>query len=348
MTTSYQIFTTVSELLEVLKPLLLSGQQRFLLVADQNTKELLPLESSLRPYFYVVPAGEACKNISEATKLWQYLLEHQFRKDDLLISFGGGAVTDLVGFVASTYKRGIRLHHIPTTLLAMIDASIGGKCGIDLDDIKNAVGTVYPPEKIWVCPSFIDTLSREECLSGKGELFKYACLIGGEMWNHILDKSIPIDTLIEASIRYKLQVTKEDLHDKGARQLLNLGHTVGHALETLAFHNKRAIPHGIGVVAGIAIESYFAFVINGLPQDQFMSIVRYIQEAFPPVSFQCNDYERVWAYAFQDKKNIRQSRQDPFVICSLLKEIGQGKIGCKINKPLWEEGLDFYRDFFRV
>lgn len=319
--------------------------RRVFFVADRNTAPIFE-RIFHRVADFVVPAGEACKSLEISGQIWDELLAKSLRKTDFVVSFGGGSVSDLTGFVASTYKRGAKLVHIPTSLLAMIDASIGGKTAIDFGGIKNSIGTFYPAEAVILAADLLETLPGEELVSGRGEMLKYALLLGRDP-SEFLSPDHSKETIRDC-LEYKREIVSEDPFDTGKRQALNLGHTVGHALEALHMSSSGAevVRHGVAVAAGVVIESFYSFVLGHLSQAELMSLARTVSEEFPPIFFSCHDYDDLWSLALQDKKNSGT----PSVVRASIPQEGPGHVlvGVPIERELWDEGLDFYKDFFRV
>lgn len=322
------------------------GSRQALIVADENTRHLLPE----LPADLVVAPGEACKTVSVAHHLWQELVRRHFSKKDLLIGIGGGSVTDLCGFVAATYKRGCHVAYIPTTLTGLIDASLGGKCGVNLtlDDedgqtVKNLIGTIYQPSAVFGCTELVqtpDALFAE----GMGELIKYYCLFDPYPVA-TLEAQPDLTEMIRRCIDYKLAVVAEDPYDTDLRQNLNLGHTVAHALEGYALAKGYPILHGIAVAAGLVIEGYFSFALIGLTQTKLLQLATYIRERLPVVHYDCGDYDTLWTLALQDKKNGPGTTT---VTCTLLRDFGDPIRGCQVDRKLWDEALDFYKDLMRT
>jgi len=217
-----------------------------------------------------VEAGEQCKSIQVCTHLWEHLMEQKVDRSDVLICLGGGSVCDLGGFVAATYKRGMPCIYIPTTLLAMTDAAIGGKNGIDLGESKNMVGTIVLPEQTLIYPGFCETLPAVEVLSGMAEVFKHAIIGSSELWETLSGQrfaSIHISTkLIRQSANVKLGFVQRDLFDHGDRLHLNFGHTIGHALESAFLKSGGHISHGIAVSMGMLVEMRLA-VLKGVSEN---------------------------------------------------------------------------------
>ena len=259
------------------------------IIADQNVLQLFPhyidsLGFDAPVFVFSVLPGEQNKSIEEAVYLWQNLLENHFDKQSLVINFGGGMVSDLGGFVASTYQRGIPFINIPTTLLGMIDAAVGGKNAINLNGVKNMVGTINLPEKVIIDTLFLKTLLPLQILDGFGEMIKYA-LIGNEnLWHEINNlENIKNQDIkkewIDWCVSFKEKIVQEDLYDQGLRHILNFGHTIGHALEAYFMQKDRdekksfpTVSHGHAVALGMVIESYLSYRYGLFSQPVFEDI----------------------------------------------------------------------------
>lgn len=342
------------ELQEDLVQLLSRHEGRIALLTDENTLEAvapLLMEVLGDVEWLSVPSGEGCKDIAVSVQIWEFLLEQKFGRSDLLITLGGGAVTDLGGWVASSYKRGIRLWHLPTSLLAMVDAAIGGKTAVNVGAVKNSVGSFYPAEVVWLCPEFLATLPHEELLSGWGEMIKYA-LLGVVELDELLamdpnapDIEPPVHLITQAA-QAKQKIVAEDPYDRGIRQQLNLGHTVGHALEMLCTltPSGKKVPHGVAVAAGIVCELYLSHKLLGYPQEQLTKVAIYVRSVFPKVAVSCEQFEALYALAKNDKK--RSSTEGLSAI--LLDKAGRPTKYEGVTSEVWEEALGFYRDFMSV
>ena len=297
------------------------------LIADQNVLQLflhyidtLGFDSPV--FVFSVLPGEQNKSIKEAVYLWQNLMENHFDKNSLIINFGGGKVSDLGGFVASTYQRGIPFVNIPTTLLAMIDAAIGGKNGVNLNGIKNVVGTICLPEKVIIEPLFLKTLSPQQILDGFGEMLKYALIGNLALWNEIKGlENIKNQDIkkewIDICVNFKEKIIQEDLYDQGPRHILNFGHTLGHAIEAYYMKNgcrdalqhvstEKNIPHGHAVAMGMVAESYLSFQHGLLSQQAFEEIRNVILKIYANTVKQLSidDIDEIIDLCHWDKKNI--------------------------------------------
>lgn len=323
-------------------------------IADQNVLQLFPyyldeLYADVPKFVLTVLPGEQNKNIDEAVYLWQNFQEHHIDKKSLIINFGGGKVSDLGGFVASTYQRGIPFINIPTTLLGMIDAAVGGKNGINLNGVKNVVGTFYLPEKIIVDTQFLKTLSPSQLLDGFGEMIKYALIGNGALWNEFIKKeNIHAKDIkkewIDSCIAFKNKIVQEDLYDQGIRHILNFGHTIGHALE--AYHMKtphsgeniltHTISHGHAVALGIIAESYLSFRHNLLPQSTYEEIRNFILQLYQNTlkNISISEINDIVQLCLLDKKNL-----DGQINITMLEAIGKASPNHWISKEECEEAI---------
>ncbi len=319
----------------------LSAYSSVAVLCDSNTSKLCyPLVKAFLPEHTLIeiPAGEEHKTLTTCELVWQAI--QILDRKSLLLNVGGGMVSDLGGFCAATYKRGIAFANIPTSLLAMADASIGGKTGIDFQGFKNHIGVFAEPEFIWVCPEFLDTLPLEELRSGFGEVVKHALLVGGELWANVAAiKSIDLVKeadwigFIELSNALKAQIVAQDPKESGLRKVLNLGHTTAHALETQQLNQQDPILHGQAVAAGLLVEAYISHNICGLPQKELQDISKVITRLFAPVPLGKNLYE----IAQNDKKNLAGR-----VSMSLLQQIGSPVFDVVVERELFEQALNFY------
>ena len=252
--------------------------EKIFVLIDENVEKiyaekLFPLFSQDRVRKYVLPSGENSKNINEYASILTDLARNDFTRNDLVIVLGGGVAGDLAGFVAATYLRGIRYIQVPTTLLSMIDSSIGGKTAIDFDNKKNIVGAFHSPIAVYIDTKFLETLPDEELLSGYGELVKYAIL--DKKIYKLIVKDIEIEDIIRACLVYKKWVVKKDFKEKNLRMLLNLGHTIGHAIES---KSQFKIKHGAAVALGIIKASKISNKLKLLKDSEEMKIFNLLQK----------------------------------------------------------------------
>lgn len=303
----------------------LSPSKLFFLV-DENTHEyclptlLANLETDIPFEILEIEAGEEMKTIETAAQLWQILAEFEADRKSLIINLGGGVITDLGGFVASTYKRGIPFINIPTSLLAMCDASIGGKTGIDHSFLKNIVGTFALPLKIFYYPNFLKTLPFSELRSGFAEMLKHGIIADHNHWEQL----IAIDTLspeqiaphIGASMEIKQRVVNEDFKEENIRKTLNFGHTIGHALESLFIQNGKPIPHGEAVALGMIFETELSRLEGLISKEKAEFIIYQIKKFYPYINIPFTN-EDILSLMVNDKKNTNGN-----INFSLITDIG--------------------------
>ena len=321
----------------------------FLLVDEHSRKYCLPrLMSNIQLFQQVhileVPPGEETKNLDTCRKLWQELTDNGADRNSVLINLGGGVISDLGGFIASTFKRGIRYVNIPTTLLSMVDASVGGKVGIDMNGLKNQIGLFSNPQAVFVIPEFLDTLPERQFKTGFAEIIKHAMIYEKHYWEDLTEKSLAEITdwreIIEWCIEIKNYFVTEDPLDKGFRKVLNFGHTIGHAVETYSLqHDDELISHGEAVAIGLVCESFISQKITGLPKDQFEDIARYILSNFDHYPFKLENFDFVLESIRHDKKNVGSN-----VNFTLLTSIGNSLINQVVEMNIIRESLIYYHN----
>ena len=300
---------------------------QLLILVDENTHEFcLPillqnLNTDIPFEIIEIEAGEEMKTIETATQLWDILSEFSVDRKSLMINLGGGVITDLGGFVASTYKRGIKFIHIPTSLLAMCDASIGGKTGIDHNFLKNIIGTFSMPEKIFLFPSFLNTLPYRELRSGFAEMLKHGLIADKNHWDDLISlkelTAASIAPNIERSMEIKQHFVEHDFKEQNIRKNLNFGHTIGHAIESYSLQTGQPIAHGEAVAAGMICETYLAKIENLISEDTSEKIISNIQKFFPKISIADQNIENILQLMTHDKKNSNGQ-----ISFSLLNSIG--------------------------
>jgi 3-dehydroquinate synthase len=323
-------------------------------LADTNTHE------KCLPHFNHIPAlsraetlrinaGDTNKSLDQLACIWQFLSDKGATRHSVLINTGGGMVTDIGGFAAATFKRGIHSINIPTTLMASVDASIGGKTGVNFNGLKNEVGAFYLPDAVLVDCSFLRTLDRDNILSGYAEMLKHALLDKGVDFSEYLSfdpEKIDYASLsktVAASIAVKERIVREDPTEKGIRKALNLGHTIGHAIESLSFRRSRPLLHGHAVAIGLVCELYLSNMLCDFPIKSLRDIALYIKEYYPPFPIACKEYDEICELMTHDKKN-----QGNTINFTLLAQVGDIRINQLAERSKIEESLDFYQDFFGV
>lgn len=324
------------------------GAQRFVL-GDEHTMEhclpeLLAKVPGLREaHTLLVRSGEHSKDIEMCRALWVHLAEHLADRHAVLVNLGGGVITDLGGFVASTYKRGIRFIHVPTTVMGMVDAGIGGKTAIDLNGIKNLVGAFADPVATYLHTPFLRTLGKREVLNGVAEMVKHGLILDAEHWNQVrrapLHDLEALEPLIFRSAELKAGVVTQDPHDQSSRKLLNFGHSIGHALESFALEQQqRSLLHGEAIAIGMVCAAWLSWRMELLDRDRMNALEEHLLSLFPRYHLQEADNHRIIELMRQDKKNSGGSFN-----FTLLTGIGSARVGVPITAAQVAEALDHYR-----
>lgn len=292
----------------------------------------------------IAPSDEA-KNISTLTKVWSALQEGGASRHSLMVNLGGGMVTDLGGFAASTFKRGMAYINIPTTLLAQVDASVGGKTGINFGGLKNEIGVFNCASSVILSSAFLRTLDKENLLSGYAEMLKHGLLSTKENWAELLcfDITNPdfdtLQMLVAKSVAIKEEIVNIDPTEKGIRKALNLGHTSGHALESLALEEERTILHGYAVAWGLMMELYLSAKKCSFPAKEMHQLENFVKEHYGKFLYECKHYDTLYKYMTHDKKN-----ENGNINFTLMGAIGDIRINQTASKDEIEEMLDYYRE----
>jgi 3-dehydroquinate synthase len=291
----------------------------------------------------VMQAGEENKHLSTCEKLWNELSSLGADRNSALINLGGGVVTDLGGFVACTFKRGIDFYNIPTTLLSMVDASVGGKTGIDIGALKNQIGIIQEPQQVVIDSQWLSTLPLEEVRSGFAEMLKHGLIADANYWGKLkgLVNLTPevLSPYIKPSVAVKSEVVKEDPYEKGLRKILNFGHTLGHAIESyfLVTPSKQRLLHGEAIAIGMVLEAYLSIECCGLSPEEAKEIKLVFQKFYPQVEIKEEDVDAILALLRHDKKN--KAGRINFV---LLTKIGIPAIDVQVPQELFQKAFDFY------
>jgi len=313
-------------------------------LADRHTaRHCYPLISEHLPEHHLieVPAGEEHKSLQTCEQIWKEMTSQALDRHSVLIVVGGGVLGDMGGFCAATYKRGIDFVLVPTTLLAQVDASIGGKLGIDFLHLKNHIGVFQTPALTVLFSGFLATLPEAEKRSGFAEVIKHALIADAKAWEEICRHSFkdqPWEKLLRHSVAVKQKVVTEDRFEKGLRKTLNAGHTIGHAVETHLLAGNRKILHGEAVAVGLVCEAWLARKRNMLTENEFGRITSYLFNVFGKVTLREEDQEAIARLTLQDKKN-KGNR----ILCVLLDGIGNAKWDCEISPEEVKQAIAFYR-----
>ena len=312
----------------------------FILVDSHSNTHCLPtflpyLATEIPIEIIEFESGESSKNIETCVQIWEALTELGADRKSLIINLGGGVVTDLGGFVASTFKRGIDFIHVPTTLLAMVDASVGGKNGVDLGHLKNQIGVINVPKMVLIDSTYLETLPQNEMRSGLAEMLKHGLIYDANYWKQFLDLSqldfADFDTLIYQSIEIKNNIVMQDPTENGIRKALNFGHTLGHAIESyfLENENKKTLLHGEAIAAGMILESYLSWQKQCIEEKDYLEIKNTINSIFERIVFEESDLAPILDLLIHDKKNEYGTIQ-----FALLDGVGKIKINQTAEKEM--------------
>ena len=347
-TSSYSVHFNQKAFAQLKEVLSAKAYSKVFVLVDENTKaDCLPVfKNEMSDGFSFglieIKSGEVHKNIESCNQVWLALSEMDADRKSLLINLGGGVVTDLGGFVASTYKRGIDFINIPTTLLSMVDASVGGKTGVDLGPLKNQIGVINQPQMVLIATVFLQTLDDRQMKSGFAEMLKHGLIQDAAYWKELkalktLDRA---HEHIFTSVRIKNKVVLEDPTEQHLRKILNFGHTLGHAVESyfLEHSDKETLLHGEAIIVGMILEAYLSNKITGLPLDELQDIKSTFLKRYKKVDFTKEDILAILSNLKFDKKNTHGNIN--FV---LLKAIGDPVIDVKIPNELYLEAFAYYK-----
>lgn len=327
-----------------------SNYSTLFIIVDSITNEvclpkLLPLIETESPIEIIeFEAGENNKNIDTCIQIWNVLTELGADRKSLIINLGGGVVSDLGGFIASTFKRGIDFINIPTTLLAMVDASIGGKTGIDLGSLKNQIGVINNPKLVVIDSEYLVTLPQIEMRSGLAEILKHGLIFDASYWKQFLDLSqldfADFDSIIYDSIKIKNEIVMQDPNEKGIRKALNFGHTLGHAIESYFLDNqtKNNLLHGEAIAIGMILESYISMIKKLISKEEYLEIKSTIKSIFELVNFDKSDIQSILDLLIHDKKN--ENGKIKFV---LLDGIGKFTINQEVENEIITSSFEDYK-----
>ena len=301
------------------------------------------LETNLVIEIIEIEAGEINKNIETCSGVWNALSELGADRKSLIINVGGGVVTDLGGFVACTFKRGISYINVPTSLLAMVDASVGGKTGVDLGNLKNMVGVISESEMVLVDTQYLTTLPANELRSGFAEMLKHGLIQDADYWNRLSKikefTTADLDGLIHESVVIKNNIVTVDPTEQNVRKYLNFGHTLGHAIESyfLTHPEKTTLLHGEAIAIGMIVESYLAKELLHFSETDLNEVCKVFLNIYPKVHINKNDYQAIIDLLIFDKKNEAGK-----VLFVLLNKIGDAEFNCEVPTELLKASLDFY------
>lgn len=321
----------------------------FILVDETTAEKCLPLVSGCANLegakVITIKANDTHKDINSLASVWQELSSNGATRHSCLVNLGGGMVTDLGGFAASTFKRGIKFVNVPTTLLAMVDASVGGKTGINFAGLKNEVGVFNDADSVLIDTVFLRTLDENNICSGYAEMLKHGLISDEHHWRELVNFELrqpdlnKLQTMVADSIKVKERIVEEDPYEHGIRKALNLGHTFGHAFESMAMKHGQPILHGYAVAYGLVCELFLSCSKTGFPTDKMRQTVSYIRDNYGQYAFTCDDYPELIELMHHDKKNTAG-----IVNFTLLGGVGDIRINQTATKEEIYEAFDFLRE----
>lgn len=333
------------ELATVIKSL---AADRVFVLVDENTAEhCLPVVMpELQDTIVIkIKAGDETKSIDTAVDIWDILVDKGATRSSLLINLGGGVVTDLGGFVAATFKRGMHFVNVPTTLLGVVDAATGGKTGVNFKGLKNEIGTFATAEKVLIDTRFFKTLDFKNRLSGYAEMVKHALIADSILLEQTLNYDLDsfdmtrLATLLKQNLQIKENIVEVDLHESGLRKALNFGHTVGHAFESLSYKMDNPMLHGFAVMWGIIAELYLSLIKLKFDKKIVSQILAFAKEYYGAFPYTCKQYDRLYELMLHDKKNSNGQ-----INFTLLASVGDVRINQKVTKEEVFEALDYLRE----
>jgi len=349
MNISNSIFSGVNGWSQLQEIILKFSQAGIYILVDENTHvQCLPLlrdKCSGLDEALVIEAhsNESNKTIASVEKIWLQLVEGKAVRSSLMICLGGGIITDIGGFAAATYKRGMSFIHIPTTLLAMVDASLGGKTGVNLNSVKNQIGMFARPTAVFIFPEFLNTLSKRQKLSGYSEMVKHAMIDSERHFQKIIVLNSPekfcTEKFILESASVKMEIINNDLKEKGLRKVLNFGHTIGHAVESYSLkYDSDPLLHGEAIAIGLICESFISMRMFGLDENDLKRLANLLSWQFPYYQFKPKPAGELLAFMAHDKKNDNSSQLN----FSLIRKMGEPVYDQFPGEKLILESLHFY------
>ena len=321
---------------------------RVFVLVDENTAECCLSRVDLlefNPFVIKIKAGDEGKTIDAAIGIWNELVDNGATRSSLLINFGGGVVTDLGGFVAATFKRGMKFVNVPTTLLGVVDAATGGKTGVNFRGLKNEIGVFAEAEKVLIDTRFFETLDFKNRLSGYAEMVKHALIADPILLEQTLSYDLDLfdggrlSLLLKQNLDIKESIVERDPKEKGQRKALNFGHTVGHAFESLSYEVSRPMLHGFAVMWGMVAELYLSFVKLKFDKNILLQILAFTKEYYGAFPYTCKQYDRLYELMTHDKKN-----SGGLINFTLLAGVGDVRINQNVTKEELFEALDFIRE----
>ncbi|MBC34963.1 MAG: 3-dehydroquinate synthase [Bacteroidetes bacterium] len=323
----------------------------FILVDEKTRKHCLPKLAEIPAISLActieIKSGEEHKTLQTCEYIWNDLTANNASRNSLLINLGGGVIGDMGGFAASCYKRGMRFINIPTTLLAIVDASVGGKLGVDFNGLKNHIGMFNHPEKVIIQSCFFESLPERQLRSGFAEVIKHALIADSNLWTYLqgIDDLTQVnwDEIIPRSVEIKSEIVAQDPTEKGLRKVLNFGHTIGHAIESMFLNTEKPLLHGEAVAIGMICEAFLSENIGILSVSKSEEIMRYIRKIFADISINIDNFDVFFDYLKQDKKNKAEKYQ-----FSLISDIGKAVFDHSVGNDLIEECMKNYQELIKA
>jgi len=320
------------------------------ILTDENTKKLclpriISLEKCRNAKLMEIPAGDENKNLKNLTKIWKFLSQNGATRKSLMLNLGGGMITDIGGFAASTFKRGMTYINVPTTLLGTIDAAVGGKTGINFNGLKNEIGVINPAKMVLIDTAFFKTLDDANNVSGYAELLKHALIDSPGELRKLLTfdlENLDFDALrplLETSVEIKEKIVAQDPYEQNIRKALNFGHSIGHAFESFSYERNAPVLHGFAVAYGMVCELYLSYIRLDFPKEILTEIIYWTKETYGKYPLSCKHYERLYELMTHDKKNA-----DSSVNFTLLADVGDIRINQIVDKEEIFDALDFYQE----
>tara|TARA_B100001287_G_scaffold273359_1_gene276641 strand:- start:436 stop:1509 length:1074 start_codon:yes stop_codon:yes gene_type:complete len=339
----------LSQLRNVIKKL---NPSRVFIILDRNSKRyclnhLVSVCKEIKqPYYFELKQGENEKSLENCQKIFNYLIKQNADRKSLIINLGGGVISDFGGFVSSVFKRGIKFVNIPTTLMAQIDASIGGKVGVNLNIHKNQIGCFNLPHSVFINYEFIKTISFDNLNASFSEILKYGLIYDQKLWQE-LDSTLltcgDLSDLIEKCVRIKLEIVKNDYYDNNVRRILNFGHTISHAIESMYLYKGLIISHGDALAVGLICETYLSHVEFGFSRQKLNHIVDKISSFFNFKKIETLDHKPIIKFIKNDKKSSIGSNN-----FTLIKNIGSSVINCNVPNAKIVDALNYFKEKCQV
>ena len=324
------------------------GYSQYIVLVDENTKEscwpVFKNQCEIDVALIEIKSGELYKNLVTCQQVWKTLLSLRIDRNALFINLGGGVIGDMGGFVASCYKRGIDFINIPTTVLAQVDASIGGKLGVDFEYGKNLIGLFKNPKRIHISTAFYASLPRRQFINGFAEIFKHALIADKLQWDQLKRAqdltALDMNQVVYDSLLVKKNIVENDPFEYSLRKTLNFGHTIGHAIETFSLEkDKHPLLHGEAIAIGMLLEAFLSLEKCGLSQDELKEICDTLGSIYPRYAVDVSDMDKLWEFMLLDKKNEKTQ-----VMAALLESIGKAVINIPLEKADLKAAILFYND----